>query len=143
MALANAALLLGCASPMDTGLEAEQAMLARSRQIWASASVERYRMTVRLHGAWVNGAAVIEVRDGSPVSMTVIEGAHGPQAFEQHDTVEELFLVVENALEQRADHLETLYHKSLGFPRFVDVDMGAQWADDEHGFTVAEFAVLP
>ncbi|MDP9350730.1 MAG: DUF6174 domain-containing protein [Chloroflexota bacterium] len=101
-------------------------------------------MTVKLYGAWMGGTAVVEVREGVPVSVIATRGGTPLPAgsFQQHDTVEELFDVVQRAVAGEAEHLDVRYDARLGFPAHVDVDVRSGWADDEHGFTVEDFRVL-
>lgn len=142
-AVACTVVLASCSDP--TGPADEGARLESHRQRWVGLGVDSYRMTVRLHGAWMGGAAVIEVRGGVPVSVTPLGSAGGPEdgrTFQHHDTVEELFAVVENALERKAERLEVRYSRVFGVPSFVDVDLRSAWADDEHGFSVEDFRVL-
>ncbi|HEV2150501.1 MAG TPA: DUF6174 domain-containing protein [Longimicrobiaceae bacterium] len=139
----STAVLASCSEPM--GPADETARLERHRRLWAAQGANSYRMTVRLHGAWTGGAAVIEVRGGVPVAISPLHHPNGPVApetFRHHDTVEELFAVVQFALEQEAERLEVKYSSRFGVPSFVDVDLRSTWADDEHGFSVEDFRIL-
>ena len=141
--LATVALALtACSSP--TGTAAEAARLERSQRRWEALDLEHYRMTVALQGAWTGGAAVVEVRNGEPESVTPTGDwpSAQPEWFEGYDTVEELFEVVRSALEHDAERLEVEYHPLLGVPMSVSVDVRLQMADDEHGFSVSDFEAL-
>ena len=148
-----AAGLAGCGdslSPLEADYDTDQSTsqevrFAQYRQQWSAAGIRDYRMTVKLHGAWFSGAADVEVRNGVPVLVSPRKrGDHTvpPEVFRSYDTVEELFVVIENALEKQADRLEVNYHRSVGVPVYADVDVRFSWADDEHGFSVEDFRVL-
>lgn len=137
--MACVAMLGACSDP--TGPEGERMELERARGLWNSAAVDDYRMTVRLGGAWLSGAAVIQVRDGVPVSVRSVDDgrAPAPEHFARYDTVEELFGVLAHAVEEDADRIDATFHARLGVPLQVYVDVRETWIDDEHGFTVESF----
>ena len=148
-----AAGLAGCGDstgPIEADYDTDQSTsqevrFAQYRQQWSAAGIRDYRMTVKLHGAWSSGAADVQVRNGAPVLVSPRKrGDHTipAEAFRSYDTVEELFAVIERALEQEADRLEVNYHRSVGVPVYADVDVRFSWADDEHGFSVEDFRVL-
>lgn len=106
--------------------------------------IDDYRMRVRLQGDWFAGSASIEVRNGVPVSITPVE--HGnvgadSQVVQHYDTVDEMFGVIERAIEQKTDRLDVKYNETLGNPIDVYVDH-ANVIDEEHGFVVEDFQVL-
>ncbi|HEU0300044.1 MAG TPA: DUF6174 domain-containing protein [Longimicrobium sp.] len=129
-------LLAACSSP--TGEEME---VQRARALWDSRQIGDYQMTVWLGGAWLSGTAIIRVRDGVPVSVQSIgEGpALPPEVFSGHDTVEELFAILQRAVDEDADHIGARFHARYGVPLEVYIDMRTTWADDEQGFGVESF----
>lgn len=143
MVAGMAALLAACSEP--TGVTGERMELARARQLWDTRGVDDYRMQVRLVGAWFGGAAVIHVRNGAPVSVEPLGrqgGAGVGELWSHYDTVEELFAVVQRAVEYPADHIDATFHGRYGLPVDVAVDLEEQMADDEHGFIVETFDAL-
>lgn len=145
LAVSLASVLAGCGEifgPADEGTRLE-----RNRRQWSSAGTNDYRMTVKLQGAMLYAAVVVEVRGGTPVSVTPfgpsnLPAAHVTSAFEQLDTVEELFAAVQRAIKQKPERLEAKYDPSLGVPVYLYVDVRANIADEEYGFTVEDFQVL-
>jgi hypothetical protein len=124
-----------------TGVTGEKMELAAARRLWEHEGVDDYRMTVRLTGAWLGGAAVIAVRNGVPVSVRPM-GELGPESsgmFSGYDTVEELFGILEHAVAENADHIDATYHARYGVPVDVYVDYRESWVDDESGFVVETF----
>jgi len=138
------AALAACSEPTGPLEADDDTRLEVHRERWAASGVKSYRMTVKVHGAWFGGVAEVEVRNGVPVSVAAKHGnvqisAHG---FQDYDTVEELFAIIQRAQERKAERLETRYDRALGFPLYADVDPRFGTADDEHGFTVEAFRVL-
>jgi hypothetical protein len=115
--------------------------LQAARQIWERRGIDDYIMVVRLSGAWFGGAALVKVRDGAPVLVRPLgdEAGSPPEAFGEYDTVEELFGIVERAMQNEAHHLDARYDTRLGLPVEVFVDRRTTVADDEHGFVVESF----
>jgi hypothetical protein len=135
--MACVAMLAACSDA--TGADGRRD-IADARRLWDSRDVDDYRMTVQLGGAWIGGAAVIQVRDGVPVSVQPVgEQTLPPEAFGAYDTVEELFAVLDNAVENDADRIDATFHDRLGIPLEVYIDVRTTWADDEHGFAVESF----
>ena len=129
------AMLAACASP--TGEEME---LERARALWNSRKIDDYQMTVRLNGAWLGGAAVIQVRNGTPVSVRPLgEQVLPGDVFNGYDTVEELFAGLQHAVDNDADRIDAKFHARYGVPLDVYIDVRTTWADDEHGFDVESF----
>jgi hypothetical protein len=135
------AVLAACDGGGLTGVTGEQMELARARQLWNQHGTDDYRMTVRLTGAWFGGKAVIVVRDGEPVSVQPVEPGNGVTVslWESYDTVEELFGVLQRAVEDDAFRIDASYHAGYGVPVDVFIDHREGWADDEHGFVVETF----
>lgn len=140
MMMGLAALLAAC-SEDPTGIQGTRMEMERARSIWNARDVDDYSMTVRLTGAWFGGSAVITVRDGVPVSVQPVgeQGAHAGELWSHYDTVEELFGVVQNAIEQDADRLDATFNARFGLPVEVDIDYSEGAADDEFGFIVQTF----
>jgi hypothetical protein len=142
-AIACVAALAACSS--NPNLADEEARMERSRQVWNAQGIDDYRMIVWITGGLLGGGAVIEVRDGVPVSVQPAEG--GPQhlpmsAFARYDTVEELFAVLEQAFDRNVHEVKAEYDPRFGLPIDVDIDPMRDAIDEEHGFSVEGFTVL-
>ncbi|MDQ3523228.1 MAG: DUF6174 domain-containing protein [Gemmatimonadota bacterium] len=145
LTLGLATVLAGCGDiwgPADEGTRLE-----RNRRLWSAAKVDDYRMTVKVQGAMFYAAAVVEVRDGVPVSVTPsaptsLPATHSATAFQALDTVEELFEAVQRAIKQKPARLEVKYDPELGVPVSLYVDVSTTIADEEHGFAVENFQVV-
>ncbi|WP_420125093.1 DUF6174 domain-containing protein [Longimicrobium sp.] len=135
------AVLAACDGGSLTGVTGEQMELANAQRLWSVNGMDDYGMTVRLTGAWFGGKAVIEVRGGVPVSVKPVEPANGvtAQLWESYDTVEELFGILQRAVEEDAFRIDATFHAQYGVPVEVFVDHRESWVDDEQGFVVETF----
>ncbi|MGD2070117.1 MAG: DUF6174 domain-containing protein, partial [Gemmatimonadota bacterium] len=118
-------------SPDDPGED-----LADARARWARADLTSYIWTVdRACFCAGFGAAEIRVEDGEKVSVErVDQGSIPPEEAEFWPTVDELFEIVERAI-QEAGALEVDYDTATGAPLFVDIDWIANAIDDEVRYT--------
>lgn len=57
-----------------------------------------------------------------------------------YPTVEDLFDLVEDAIEKDADHLEVMYDNFNGFPWFIDIDYSKEIADEEIRYEITSFS---
>jgi hypothetical protein len=137
-----AAMLAACGNVTGSGEDPME--FGRAFELWNSKGIDDYRMTVRLQGGWLGGAAVIEVREGVPVSVRPIAPSEGlpPEAFRDFDTVDELFGILISALDHDADRIDAKYDRWLGVPVDVYIDPDASAVDEEHGFVIEAFTVL-
>ena len=127
----------------DQGTD-QAARLAHYRQVWSAAEITDYQMTVKQKGEWFTGSAVIQVRNGVPVSvmhLTEKGVTWHPAAFESLDTVEELFAIIQRGIEGGADHLAVNYDRRRGLPLSASIDHSRR-ADDAHGFVIEDFRIL-
>jgi hypothetical protein len=135
------ALLAACSDP--TSITGEEMELEMARARWDAQQVDDYRMQVRLVGAWFGGAAVIHVRNGVPVSVEPVDDHYvSAEVWSHYDTVEELFAVLERAVEQDAYRMEATFNARYGLPVDAFVDLIESAVDDEHGFIVETFDEL-
>jgi hypothetical protein len=127
-----------------TGSGADLAALRRAQDRWNARNIDDYRMTIRLQGGMIGGAAVITVRDGAPQSVQSIEPFEGMPAsfFTPFDTVEDLFHILKVAHDNDSDRIDVEYHRELGVPMDVYIDPARNVVDEEHGFVVESFEVL-
>ena len=84
---------------------------------------------------------------GGKLESFAIEGP-APAAAEwaafksKHDTVEKVFGLIEQAIADKAEHIEVDYDAALGFPRRVVIDPSRQMADEESYYTVDNVEIL-
>jgi len=120
--------------PADSLLEA-------NRALWVSLGVDSYRYRFRwLCYCTTDYVQVVDitVRDGTIVS--VVEASSGrPVTAQQaayYRTIDDLFVLLRDAIDQPAHSIHTVYEANLGFPIETDIDYVANMADDELSFQV-------
>jgi hypothetical protein len=133
--------LLGC---MNAG---EFAALNTNRLIWEALDVYHYRYQLQVSCFCVpqlTTPVVVEVQNGVPVSVEYATKGDPPppEYFDRYDTIDELFLVIEDAIGQQPVILEAMYDNDYGFPIDVYIDYEANVADEELGFSVTDFEDL-
>ncbi|MGH7507018.1 MAG: DUF6174 domain-containing protein [Longimicrobiales bacterium] len=118
--------------------------LEDARERWAAAAIDNYTFVLQrsCFCAGGNEPVRIVVRDGVPASYTVVEtGDPLPQEWrEAYPTVEELFDIIEDAIED-ADEIVVSYDSARGYPVRVDIDYIGRAIDDEMGYIISEFRV--
>ena len=113
--------VVACSDPLSP----EQSELEQNLGLWQEVGPANYRYTFqRLCFCGEVRPVEIEVRAGAIVSVTIIETSEQLDAslFERYETVDDLFAVVQDALDRDAERLEVTYHPTLGYPTDIDVD---------------------
>ncbi len=62
--------------------------------------------------------------------------------FEKYDTVDKLFLVVDDALKRKAAEISVTYDETLGFPKSIKIDYIKLAIDDEIAFNITGFQAI-
>jgi hypothetical protein len=127
----------GCYSPTDRSdtPRGEKELLERNLALWRSQGHEAYRFEYR-HRCFcppeVTEPVSMVVRGGAIVSVTSMATGEAlpPERFEQYLTVDALFALARQALDEAAT-VTIGYDPTLGYPTRVDVDWRTEIADDE------------
>lgn len=122
------------------------AALRRSRDLWASRSVDDYRYTLQVSCFCTEQQTrpvVIEVRNGvrSSVTYAGTDVPADPALFTSYDSVEKIFALLEREINRPADRLTVVYDPAYGYPTDVSIDPSQQIADEELGLTVRSFQI--
>jgi hypothetical protein len=123
--------------------------LDEARATWERQGITSYRYTLlKVCGECPPESvapARIEVRDGVPVSVQALTSSRpiDPAFFGDYDTVDELFDVIGDALAAEPYRFHARYDEGRGHPVGFSVDYDRQAVDDEAGFSVADFEVIP
>ena len=85
-----------------------------------------------------------EVRDGAAANTANAEtGAPVAAAsFADVGTLDQLFVIVQRAIDQGADRVEVRYDAALGYPTLISIDHISNAVDDEVGYSVEQFEAV-
>lgn len=142
-------LLAGCSGGSSSTGSGEAAELRRAQTRWARSGVRDYAYTVRIlaFAPGVQRPARVTVQDGRTVSITPGDDDPTPlenngQVFTTYATADDLFALVQRAIDARADSLDVDYDPVLGYPTRITIDYIRLAADDELGVQVSQFSQL-
>jgi hypothetical protein len=143
-------LLAGLTSCSITGTSArtaEELELARNRQRWASAGVHDYEFDFQRSCFCpppVTQPVHIVVRQDAIVSVVrTSDGQSAMSSYTVWPRVDELFLDVQQRLEQHTERLDVSYDPTFGYPRSILADIALMAADDEYALTAGNLRRLP
>ena len=145
-AAALAALLAGCSILGLDGLGEERDALRDARVRWGRADLDAYAFTLQ-RGCFcpmeLIGPVRIVVRGDSVVSRTYsTDGTPVPAQWAPYfGTMEDVFEVIDDALERSADDLHVSYHRTLGYLVEADIDYIENAVDDELSLAVTDFTI--
>ena len=139
--------LTSCSISGPSARRSDELELARNRQRWASARVRDYEFdfkrtcfcpseaTQQVHIVVREDVivAVVRASDGQPASSDVTVWPR----------IDELFLDVEQRLEQHVERLDVTYDATLGYPRSILADIALMAVDDEYALTAGNLRRLP
>jgi uncharacterized protein DUF6174 len=129
----------GTTGPTDD-LDRERQRLEQARGQWRAQNIVDYQYTFRRSCFCTPESrepAVVTVRAGSIVSVeSVATGAPQDPAF--YFTIEGLFDLLDEAIDQEAARVSASYHSGLGYPTTAYIDRSEMIADEELGFDATD-----
>ncbi|MEP7135487.1 MAG: DUF6174 domain-containing protein [Chloroflexota bacterium] len=108
------------------------------QQKWNSANISHYRIRLSRScfcGDIEHSSASIEVQNGKIISTS---DKAGPS-----ETIDSLFSYLRRIHNRRVESLEVKYDPIYGFPSHIFYDSSKDVMDDEMGFDILKFEVLP
>jgi hypothetical protein len=142
--LMTAALLLVSAAGFGCrgGLRDE---LDKHRRIWENEVVRDYQYRLQVLcfcPPEVTNPVIVEVKGGVTSSVIYVGTGLpvGNNNFIRYDTIEEMFQVIEDAINQNADEIKVEYNADLGYPTRIEIDFIKMAVDDEITYTISNFA---
>jgi hypothetical protein len=148
-ALLLASALTGCNFGDDDSFQYQK--LGQARTLWDRADVSSYSYILELECFCASASelepVLVTVQNGAVVSLQYwdtnpAERTPAPASiFGPYDTVEELFELVEDAIDRDADLLQVGYDPEYGFPSIINVDYVAGGSEQKLIF-VTEFTPL-
>lgn len=121
--------------------------LQRYRARWAARVPPAYRYTIRV-GCFcpseLTQPVEVEVRDGAPTAMIGATSRKPVQSaqFGEAAPIEQLFVVIQRAIDQNADRVSVEYDPDFGYPRAIAIDYRRNALDDEITYTIEKFEVI-
>ena len=127
---------------LDAGSDGAEDDLRRAQDRWVRAAMADYDLVMTRNCFCVPvGPVMVRVRDGERVETRILvddaEGPLAPNLVAFYPTVEGLFDVISEALEDGVYELQVTYHPTLGYPTDLWVDRSPSIADEEFGYEVA------
>ncbi len=127
--------------------ETPRQQLRTHRRLWDKQKITEYRYTLKvgcLCPPEVVAPVIAHVRDGQLVSLTYKESgtAVASTFLANYDTMDELFRVIESAIDNRADVIKVAYDPELGCPKTIGIDYDKRAVDDETSWTISDVEVL-
>jgi hypothetical protein len=118
--------------------------LDQHRERWADQDIDSYRYELQVVcfcPPEATGPVLVIVRDGITDSVLYVANGNTPEQpyFERYDTIEDLFLVIDDALDQEAHEIDVTYDETLGFPTRIAIDFIEAAIDDEVTYTISRF----
>lgn len=115
--------------------------LDAARALWTARGATNYDLRLSwlcFCGPNFPAQRTLEVRNNA-VTSGAIPGETGTLA--DHQTVERLFTLIEDAINQRAAAINITYHSTLGYPLQAYIDYDLKIADEELGFTIHQLTL--
>ena len=125
----------------------QQTQLAAARRKWSSTQSKDYRFTFR----WIcfcrfRGPVGVTVRAGKIETIKSLADSDGGtiprDQFNDYKTVEQLFDLIAQAMEKKAESIKATYDTERGYPRSAYIDYHKMIADEEIGFEIKDFQPL-
>lgn len=123
-----------------------QGDLDAARRTWEATGYRDYEFTFR----WECFCAYTEqiklvVRDGAVTDVVEVATGNPPTVSvgQTYPTIDELFDLIQDAIDRDAHTISAVYHETLGFPRHVFIDYQEFTADEEQGFSVFSLTSTP
>lgn len=139
--------LTSCSITSPSGRTVDELELARNRQRWASAGLHDYEFDFQRTCFCAPDATEqvhIVVRQDAIVSVVrTSDGRAAVSSYTAWPRVDELFLDIQQRLEQHIERLDVSYDPTFGYPRSIVADIALMAADDEYALTAGNLRRLP
>jgi hypothetical protein len=134
--------LAACADPVSV----RERDLRVAESWWKEHKPASYDITIQPRcfcGFETSGPVVVSVRNGVVASRRYVQtGANVSPAYTSaYPSVDELYVILEDAVARRADRLEVFYEPTYAYPASVAIDYEINMADDEIFYTISSFTV--
>jgi hypothetical protein len=142
------ALAAGCGLFTKSELDEERARMEENRDLWRARGPASYTYVFRricFCAPAATNPVIIQVRQRSVLSVRYEDtgAAVDPSLLSLYPTVEGLFEIIENAIDQEAEVVQASYDPTLGYPTSITLDGSSMIADDEATLTASHLAPAP
>ena len=127
----------------------ERQAFEKNHSVWEAQAIQHYRIHFRIgcNCPWHDLMPLtVEVQDGEIVSMVAKNGediSNYLETFRSRATIERQFELVDSSISARVYKLAVQYDARYGFPSSIVIDPSRLVYDDETGYYVTDFEVLP
>lgn len=148
LATTTLAALAACSSAAPRADGLPQSELGAHRRKWSARGISSYRYTVR-HVCFcahpVTRATTVTVHDGVVRSAVYADDGTTVDAETLRSVagVDQLFRIVQDALDHDADEVAVTYDPVYGYPRTIRIDYRKTAMDDEQAYTAADLTPEP
>ncbi len=132
---------------MFTAFDANQAQasLDRNREIWTANGIANYQYTFRRSCECLPEEDIVVTVQNGEVAAAVYTPSGEAVSMERMadlDTVEDLFDLIQAAIERPADRVQVQYDPNYGHPANIYIDYDFQVADEEVSYKISKFQLL-
>jgi len=125
----------------------EQSELSKNQGIWQKTNHQKYGYSYTSPGGYVDAGNQynVDVVDGIVASVFCVTTNENPSdlTLVRHPTVENLFGMIQSAINRRAYNIVVTYDSVIGYPTSVFVDYERNTADEEFIFRIDSFQDTP
>ena len=123
--------------PGNPSLDELRKELIQNRRLWAAQDITDYQMEFRWLCFCANTAPVIiSVTRGDTIETVVFAENKLPEDRKSYPSINELFDLIQRAIDHAAFRISVKYHAELGYPLSADIDYDQQMFDEEMRFYV-------
>lgn len=130
----------------DDEWDREQRDLSRARRLWSAQGIDDYEYVVRRDCFCVMGGVAVRVvvQNHLVVAREIdLSGVPVPSsAAYLYPSIDGLFGILQEAIDDRADEITARYDASYGFPTDLWIDYDRRMADEEEGYVLLRFREL-
>lgn len=125
-------------------LREAQMELDRHRALWASRRSDDYSFVLEpicFCPQNLLDPVTVRVEDGVVAAVTYVESGKAPEhdGYGRYVTIDELFDIIQEAIDDEASQITATYDPEIGYPRDVRIDYEARMADEEYIFTASSY----
>lgn len=130
----------------DGPQEERQSFLRHARDQWAANGPASYEYTLAFTCGecppeWTH-LLRIRVEAGEVVSVFDLSTGTPVDPSERSLTIDQLFEVIQNAVQEDVYRLAVKYHPDLGYPVSIAIDSDSRVVDDEVGYSITDLEAL-